>query len=265
MKISLRRQGLSWKREYAKYSWSGRELLWEIVRAIAVTLLYAWFFYRSIWAAVPMAVIGYLEFQRRKQEKAAQCKRLLIVQFQECILSVAASLRAGYSVENAFRESLPDMRRLYGDKAYICQEIELINRGLVINITLEELLDDLGKRSGAEEIIEFAEVISIAKRSGGSIPEIIRSSAQLIRQKVEAEEEIRTAVSAKRLEQRIMGAMPFAIVIYVQSTNPGYFDILYHNLTGVIVMSGCLVVYLTACRMSDRILKQACSLWGEGE
>lgn len=258
MKINLNQPEYGWKRNYRKYQWNRKELLVEIGKAVGITILFSYFFYRSIWAFIPMSILGYLYFCKCRKEKIAKSKRQLVLQFKECILSVAASLRAGYCVENAFLESLPDMKRLYGEKASICQEIEWIQRGLVMNLTLEELLNDLGKRSETEEIAEFAEVFIIAKRSGGSILEIIDSSAKLIKQRVEVEEEIYMLVAARKLEQKIMNIMPFVILSYVGYTNQGYFDDLYHNFFGIIVMTICLAVYLTACYLSETILNSVC-------
>lgn len=261
MRKSLRQQESSGKRDYSIYYWKQGELFLEVTMGIAVTGLFAWFFYRSIWAIPPMGFIGVYFFRKRVQYKTELCKRELIMEFQECILSVSASLQAGYSIENCFLECFVDMKQLYGENSLICTELEIIKRGMGIHIPLEELLWDLGKRSNASDIIEFAEVLTIAKRSGGSIPEIIRSSAELIKSRTIALQEIQTIISARKLEQKVMNVMPFGILIYIESTNQGYFSPLYHSFYGVIIMSGCLLFYLGAYYLSGRILNQASDIW----
>lgn len=42
-------------------------------------------------------------------------------------------------------------------------ELELIRRGMIVNITLEELIGDLAERSGCEEIQQFSTILSVAK------------------------------------------------------------------------------------------------------
>ena len=157
-------------------------------------------------------------------------------------------------MENAFQESCNDMHMLYGEDAPIYQELELIRRGLVINITLEELLQDLGERSDCQEIQQFAEVFAIAKRNGGKLSEVIDSSAEIIRQRVEARQEIQTLLSGRKMEQNVMKAMPFAILLYIGITYPGYFDSLYHNWQGTAIMTVCLLIYLAAYVIGNRIL-----------
>lgn len=139
----------------------------------------------------------------------------------------------------------------------ICQELSVIRRGLVMNITLEELLSDLGQRSHVAQIKEFASVFSIARKSGGNMAEIIRSTADVIHRMVETREEILTQTAARRMERNIMNVMPFAVLAYVDASNKGYFDSLYHNLTGVVIMTVCLIVYLAAYFLSGWILDKA--------
>ena len=125
-----------------------------------------------------------------------------------------------------------------------------------MNRTIEELMEELGRKSGVEQIGEFAQVFSIAKRSGGNVAGVIETTAQVIHRQIEAREEARTILSARRMEQRIMSLMPFCIVFYVKLGNPGYFDSLYHNLKGILVMSLCMGVYMVAWSLSERILRR---------
>ena len=261
MKVSLKKPAYHSPKDYNKYIWSTGEFVIEVSKAAGIVLLLSWFFYRSIWAILPISFLGVLYWKRSINESVQANRKKLVVQFQECILSVAASLDVGYSVENAFLESDADMQMLFGKHSFICQELQLIKRGLIINITLEELLISFGQRCNIPEIKEFAEVFVIAKRNGGSIPEIIRTSAEIISQKNKAEENITTLITSRRLEQKVMNVMPFGICIYVGIGNPGYFDSLYHNFFGVCLMSGCLIAYIIAYYLSNKILEQACRMW----
>ena len=72
----------------------------------------------------------------------------------------------------------------------------------------------------------------------------------------EVEEEMETLLSARRLEQRVMNAMPFLIVWYVEAGNPGYFNMLYGNLPGIVLMTVCMGVYLLAYVLSEWIFEK---------
>jgi len=249
MKTSLKR------RDYRSYIWKRGEWFWVSLQSVAIVIALAYFFYRSLSAAIPLSPVGVIYFRMQKQQRAKRCREELVTQFKECSLSVVASLRAGYAVENAFMESREDMRMLYGEQSLIYQELELVRRGLVINITLEELLSDLAERSCSEEICQFAEIFAIAKRNGGSLVEVLHTSAEMIGQRIDVKQELRIMLSGRQMEQKVMKCMPFGILIYVGSSHRGYFDILYHNWQGAAVMTGCLGLYLGAYILCGRILQ----------
>ena len=52
-----------------------------------------------------------------------------------------------------------------------------------------------------------------------------------------------------------MKYIPFFIIFYISLTTKGYFESLYHNLLGWIVMTVALFIYMAACKVSDRILQ----------
>lgn len=232
------------------------EGLMDLGQALAVTVLFAFFFYRSVWALPPMALVGWLYLRGNRRRRCRSRNRQLLIQFRECIQSVAASMRAGYAVENAFLESMADMRAMFGENCAMERELRQIRQGLTNNVTLETLLAEMGQRCGLEEMREFAEVFAIAKRNGGSIPVMVDAASSSIARRLAVEEETETLLSARKLEQRVMNAMPFMIVWYVEVSNPGYFDMLYGNLAGAALMTVCLGVYLAAYALSERIFAQ---------
>jgi len=241
--------------DYHKYCWKRGERIGAVVLCTGVTGILAFFFYQSIWAMLPLSVVGIWVYFKIGRDKAEKEREELGIQFRECILSVAASLQAGYSVENAFLESRQDMVLMYGEEGTVCRELNIIRRGLAINISLEELLMDMAKRSGCEDIGQFAQIFALAKRNGGNMAEIIRSSANQIGKQIELRQEIQMLLGGKRMELAIMEIMPFGILLYVNMGNPGYFDILYHNLAGAAIMTGCLAVYLGAYFLGEHIMK----------
>lgn len=228
----------------------------DICIGIGIAVLFSWFFYRSAWVFPLMLVPGggylYLAMHERRRSRLRQERE----QFKECIMSVGASLRAGYAVANAFVESRQDMRMLYGDKSYIVEELRLLEMGLKNSETLEGLLAEWGERSEIGEIGEFADVLAIGKRSGGSISGIIDATSEMISRRVLLEEELETLLAGKRMEQQVMNVMPFVIVLYLEWSSPGYFDMLYEGFTGRAIMSGCLVAYMFAYWFSAQLLRK---------
>lgn len=249
MGTNLRRQ------DYREYHFSKKEFAGVMGVILLAMGVLAWTFYRSALALIPLSPLGYLIYRYMKEQRGEKQREELAEQFKECILSVSASVRAGYAVENAFMESREDMASLYGRESLIYMELEIMRRGLVINIPLEEQLMDFGVRSGVEDISGFAGMFAIAKRGGGSLTNMIKTSAEVISQKMEARQELAVLLSGKKMELNIMRGMPMAIVWYLGVTSPGFFDPLYHNFEGVMVMSLCLGVYLAAVLLGEKVFR----------
>lgn len=206
-------------------------------------------------AVIFLSPIGFVFYQHSRKAQKEKRTAELSAQFRECILCVGANLRAGYSAENAFSLSCGDMEILFGRTSYIVEELMWIKKGLRNNINLEELLEDFGKRSGVDEIREFAEVFMIVKRNGGDLPEVISDTAVILSDRLELKKEIKVLISGRQFEQKIMSIIPFAIVFYIELTTPGYFDILYRNFPGTVIMSFCLILYLAANFAAERMIE----------
>ena len=83
---------------------------------------------------------------------------------------------------------------------------------------------------------------------------IMAHTADLIRERMEVKEEIRTMTAARRFEQKIMNALPFCIEFYIDGASPGFFSQMYETAMGRILMSACLLAYVGAVVMAGRIL-----------
>ena len=211
-------------------------------------------FYRSAAASVLLIPAGAVYAGQRRKERQAGKQRVLAGQFRDALESVITSLKAGASPENAFRESRKEMVFQYGEDALISGERRRIENGLENRVPLEKLLEEFAKGWDIEEIREFAEVFAIVKRGGGNMVEVLGRTAEMLQERIEVEAEIQILLGNRKMEGQIMEMTPFLLVFYVGLTSPGFFDILYHNVTGILFMTACLAGYLAAYTLSERIL-----------
>ena len=252
--------------DYGVYTLTLREWFFYAAQGLAGCALAAYIFYRSSAAFLVMAPVGivYPLYCREDLKDLAEechrrtisvCLRRLNLEFKDGILVLASFLSAGYSIENAVAASGRELTLLYGADGLMAGEFEEMARGLRLNRTVESVFLDLGGRSGLEDVNNFAQVFAAAKRSGGDLVEIISHTAGVIRDKVQVQEEIHTMTASKAFEQKIMRLGPVLIVLYIDLTSPGFFDIMYRTMAGRLVMSGCLAVYGISLLLARRILQ----------
>ena len=160
-------------------------------------------------------------------------------------------------MENAVSEAYRDMELIQGRETPMLWELGEIKRRLTLGETLDRLLMDLGRRSGAEDIVTFAQIYATARRSGGNLVKVMKRTADNISEKVEIQREIRTAMAGKRMEAVCMMVIPLLIILYLQIFSPGFLDPLYRGLGGRMYMTVFLLVYLAAVLWSRRIMKAA--------
>ena len=193
--------------------------------------------------------------EKQKQKKIEERKWQLNLQFREGLTALAGALNAGYSVENSFLTSLRDLKILYGENEMIVREFEAIVKGLQMNENVETLLKNLAKRSRIEDIETFTEVFSVCKRMGGDLIGIIFAAVENIEDKIEVKRHIKTLTAAKRMEANIMAMVPLGIIEYLKVCSGGLLDPLYGNLSGRIIMTILLIVYVAAYEWSGRIVE----------
>ncbi|MBR1876330.1 MAG: type II secretion system F family protein [Lachnospiraceae bacterium] len=251
----MKKEGsLSISKNFKKADSGRNEELIVAAEFIVSDALVAFIFYRSI---IPFLIFLPLYLKYRKFRRAAfdeKRKKELSAEFRESILSVSNALNAGYSVENAFIEAYGDMLGMYGEDAVIVKEYRIIAKRLKNNESIELIMSDFASRSGIEDISDFADVFAAAKRSGGDMTKIIKRAASNISDKIDVKREIDTLMSSKKYEQRIMEVVPFAIIGYLGIASPGFLDILYHNVTGIAVMTVCLILYASGFVLAEKII-----------
>lgn len=241
--------------DYEEYVLNAKEVVLYSAQGLLLIGIISYFFYRSIWAFLCLSPLLIFFLRLKKRELAQKRKQEINMQSKDAVLAVSANQKAGYSVENAFREAYKDMAMLYGKESHICRELNYISKGLDNNIVLEKLLYDFAIRSHIQDIMQFADVFMIAKRSGGNMTEILSETADTIEQKISVDREIQVLISSKKMEQKIMNVVPFIIIFYIDLTSKGFFDSLYHNLAGIIIMTISLAVYLSALTISKKLVE----------
>jgi len=232
----LEREPCLKERNYNVYQFCIRDALEYVGKVVGKTILVAFLFFNSYKAMIMIVPLGVMEYASFKREKIAWQKKQLTIQFQSLIEIVSNALGAGYSLESAFVEAEKDLRLVYTKEESIFYELHNIKSGLSMNVPIERLLKKFAIRTGIQDIEDFANVVVVAKKSGGNLIHIIQKTVQRITERMTVEEEIQTLIAAKKLEQKIMMIMPYGIIFYLRFTNEGFFDVLYGNIVGVCIM-----------------------------
>lgn len=240
--------------DYNKYKYKKSEWIQYFIQGALIGITMGFLFYSNILACIVMTPYGFLHAHNMKKQLIKQRRWELNLEFRDGLASISAAMNAGYSVENAFKQAVSDLKLMYSCDALIVVEFEGIVNQIQMNQTVEDILKDFAERSGVEDIANFAEVFITAKRTGGDIIKIIRSTGNTIGDKIEIKREIITMISGKRFEANIMNMIPFSIIIYLKVFSPGFLDALYNNWFGVVFMTVILILYYAIYKLAENII-----------
>lgn len=204
-----------------------------------------------------ISLIPFLSVFFRWQKKALYEKQLRQVrrEFQELIQLLSGALRTGHSAENAMAEAADQLAAMEGENAYLVCVLHRMLAKMSLGEPSERVWTEFAESCELEEIKEFAKAFALAKRSGASMPFILQKiTAQLVR-KVQTQEQIETMLAGKKFEQKIMNLMPAGILLYMSVTSPQLLEVMYGTMTGKLIMTVCLAIYIAAYVLSARITK----------
>lgn len=231
------------------------EYVYGILKTTAVYIAVLYLFYESVLPGVFLFPVWILYGRDWLEDMAGKKEEEFRIQFRDSIQAVSAALKAGYSAENAMREARKDLASIYRKDTRIMKEYDRMIVKMNMNRTAGQVLEEFADRVRQEDVENFVTVFVSAKKSGGDSIGIIRRSVRTISEKIDTEKEIQTMLAARKLEFRIMCAVPLGIILYMKLTFGEFLNVLYGNLPGAAAMSVCLGVYVAAYCYGRKILR----------
>lgn len=177
--------------------------------------------------------------------------------FQGFMLSLAAALRAGYSLPNGFGEAYKEMLHMYGANQFLVTGLARILRGIKEGKRCEDMLEEVGRQLRCNSMEELGRTLKVATKTGGNMNKVLCRTVQTLQQNYALLQDIEDGMAGRKYEAKIMEVLPFLLLFYVELGNPGFFDGLFGRIDGIVVMSGCLVVFLIAKVWMEWIVSSA--------
>lgn len=242
--------------DYSIYIMNIRERLFIIVISGAVSGLIGYVFYEKTPIVIGFSLLGLLAPIFYKKVLLEKRKNVLNIQFKEAVQSLSASLAAGRSAESSFQEVAYDLKLLYPNPdTYILKEFDIINRRVENGETLERAIEDFAHRSDVEDILNFSDVFITCKRTGGSLVEVMKRTAEIIGDKIEVQQDLKVLVSQKKFESQILNMMPLGMVFLLKTTGGDYLNPLYDwSGAGPIIMTVGLVLFIISFLLGQKIM-----------
>lgn len=242
-------------KDYRVYQLGQKERVLCFLEGMILNGVISLLFYDSFYAMIPGVILIIFYFKEKKRMLVRKRMRCMRVELKEFLNALIAALQTGRSIENAFAEAFRDTARYVEKDTAFVLEMKRICAGVEVGEPLEKMLMEFSGRSHMEELQYFSQVFSIGKRSGGNIVAIMKNTIRMLQERMDAEGEIATTIAEKQLEFQVMTIVPLAIILYLRAGAGGLIDSLYGNLTGILVMTVCLIIYGGCYLYGKRLLE----------
>ncbi len=241
--------------DYRVYEMRPTERFCVVIGLVGILCVCGYLFYASIFFVALLPFIKGPAIKAYCRYRAERRRNQLLLQFRDFLYSLSASFATGRHLCEALEEAARNLGDIYGG-SLMENEIQTMIRSIRETGQSEpRTLETFALYSGLADAESFAEVYGTCRKTGGNLVSAVNKAAAVIGEKISIEQEIRTMVSQKKLEGRIIMAMPVILIVFLQTSSPDYLSVMYHTAAGRLLMTGALAAMSAAAIIIERITR----------
>ncbi|MFP3914824.1 MAG: type II secretion system F family protein, partial [Actinomycetota bacterium] len=177
-----------------------------------------------------LLVFGFINWAGNRE------KRKFEAQLPDTLTLISTSLRAGYSllqaVEAVAAEAPDPTAREFGRAIAEAR----------LGRSVTEALNGITERTQSTDFEWAVMAIEIQREVGGNLAEVLQTVADTMLQRNRLRGEIRALTAEGRISAFVLGALPFAMGLFLWTSNPDYIAPLFENTMGRVAIGAGLVL-----------------------
>lgn len=173
----------------------------------------------------------------------------MISQIPLFVDQVVRSLATGRNVEGAIKIAAEDLQEP------LREVIMRAQKNVDLGTDLGDALRDAANFHDIKELHMLALAIHTSRVYGGSPRDMLESIVNLIRQREQAQEELRAMTGETRVTAWVLGATPGLLVAYILWQSPAYMMSMWHDSTGQTILVAGAVMQALGVLVMWRMIK----------
>ncbi len=230
-----------------------QRIMFVVVFVVAFTIVFYIFYHTLIISMVLSLIICPLFYKRFLVASIQKRRRSLRLQFRELLESLSVSIRAGNNETKALRVALNDLKLTFSEESDIIVEVTHIINSYENGVSLRSLFEDFGERSGVEDIKSFSQIFNAVDGKSNRFGDIVRQTHQIISDKIEIEEEIKTTITSSQSEQNIMFVLPVVIMLVMSTMGGSFMNVLFESVMGKVYVTIAVILFIAAFFVAQKI------------
>ncbi|MCR5330117.1 MAG: type II secretion system F family protein [Lachnospiraceae bacterium] len=229
-------------------------ILVYIIASVLSTVV-AWLFYHITPLAIILGFAAGIPLERMYRTSTIRKRqKKLRMQFKDFLASMTVAVRAGNVETKAVEAALADLKLSYSENSDIVREVSNIllqyhNGG----IAMKTLFEDLAVRSDLDDIRSFATIYSVIEGKSDRFGDILVQTEEIIRDKVEIEQEIETTITSAKSETYVMLVMPVLIVAMLGAIGGEIMNSLFEPPLGTLSATVALIIFGISFAISMKV------------
>lgn len=243
-------------KSYSSYELSQKEQARFLLICGPGLFAIGYLFYHSLILSLLLACLSYPGLKPYRDFLSNRRKREIKEQFRDVLYSVSASISAGRQMPEALYEAKENMKLIYREDSIIVLELsDMVKRLFEYRESEEDILKDFAYRTCVEDISDFVDIYLTCRETGGDLIRVLTKASDIIMEKIVIEKEIRAITVQKQFEAKILTAIPFIIILFLQLASPDYLSAMYEGIKGRIMMTTALAGIAAAYFWSMKLTK----------
>jgi tight adherence protein B len=198
----------------------------------------------ALAAGLAATSLPYIYVRRRKTKRQQNFESLL----PETIDMIANALKSGFSLES----SLSMVSKEIPDPVGIEFAIAFEEQNLGVGLT--DALSNMEKRVESEDLGLFTTALTIQKKTGGNLVEILEKIGGTIRERFMLKRQVRVYTAQGRLSGFVLVLLPIVTAVVLLAINPEYLKILLVERAGNFLLGGAIIMQILGIWVIRRIV-----------
>jgi tight adherence protein B len=203
-----------------------KKLFMANIAVMSLGAVLAWILSGSIIIAVPvffaLALVPRLLYSLMRKRRLRKFEE----QLPDALMMLAGGMRAGVGLTSAMTQLVAEAHAPLG------QEFSLLLREQRLGVTLEQSLNNLGRRMPTQTTTLVVSAMRIASETGGGLAETLERTANTIRSRLQMEGKIGALTAQGKLQAWVVGALPLGLMMILNKMEPEAMGMMWHTRIG---------------------------------
>jgi len=173
--------------------------------------------------------------------------RAIETQLIELCELMASMLRSGYGYTQALSSTAAEM------EDPLASELRRLVDTVRLGGDVDDALDELNRRLGSRDFDMVATAISIQRRSGGNLSEILDGVGETIRNRQAFRLELSALTARERFSAVIVAGLPLVLVAVLNVMDPARYGLLFTDIRGQVIFGLAMVMNLMGYIVIKRV------------